>query len=68
MEQTRIGPISKKMEYKQAFESFTQSHSVRSEAGEAYYNRANSWYQLPSDAYPNHDGCLDLKNLQGTRF
>jgi len=51
----------KKMEYKQAFESFTKAIALDPTFGEAYYNRANTWYQLPSDTYPDYDGCLDLK-------
>jgi tetratricopeptide (TPR) repeat protein len=51
----------KKLEYKQAFECFTKAIDLDPKFGEAYYNRANSWYQLPSDAFPEHDGCLDLK-------
>ncbi len=58
----------KKMEYKQAFESFTKAIELDPKLGEAYYNRANSWYQLPSDAYPNHDGCLDLKKAKELGF
>lgn len=58
----------KKLEYKQAFECFTKAIEADANYAEAYYNRANSWYQLPSDAYPDHDGCLDLKKAKELGF
>lgn len=58
----------KKLEYKQAFECFTKAIEADPNYAEAYYNRANSWYQLPSDAYPDHDGCIDLKKAKELGF
>ena len=58
----------KKLEYKKAFECFTKAIELDQKFGEAYYNRANSWYQLPSDAFPEHDGCLDLKKAKELNF
>jgi tetratricopeptide (TPR) repeat protein len=58
----------KKLEYKQAFESFTKAIALDPTFGEAYYNRANAWYQLPSDAFPDHDGCTDLKKAKELGF
>jgi len=58
----------KKLEYKQAFECFTKAIEKDPTFGEAYYNRANAWYQLPSNAFPNHDGCQDLKKAKELGF
>jgi tetratricopeptide (TPR) repeat protein len=58
----------KKLEYKQAFECFTKAIEKDPNFGEAYYNRANAWYQLPADAFPNHDGCTDLKKAKELGF
>jgi tetratricopeptide (TPR) repeat protein len=54
----------KKLEYKQAFECFTKAIEVDPKFGEGYYNRANAWFQLPSNAFPDHDGCDDLKKAK----
>lgn len=58
----------KKLEYKQAFECFSKAIALDAKYGEAYYNRANAWYQLPSDAYPDHDGCQDLVKAKELGF
>jgi len=58
----------KKLEYKLAFECFTKAIELDNTYGEAYYNRANAWYQLPSDAFPDHDGCKDLKKAKELGF
>ncbi len=57
-----------KMEYKQAFECFTKAIDLDAKYGEAYYNRANAWFQLPSGAYPDHNGCDDLKKAKSVGF
>jgi tetratricopeptide (TPR) repeat protein len=58
----------KKMEYKQAFEDFSKAIEADPKFAEAYYNRANSWFQLPANAFPNHDGCKDLKKAKELGF
>jgi tetratricopeptide (TPR) repeat protein len=58
----------KKLEYKQAFECFTKAIEQDANFGEAYYNRANAWFQLPSNTYPNYDGCADLKKAKSLGF
>jgi tetratricopeptide (TPR) repeat protein len=58
----------KKLEYKQAFECFSKAIEQDSKFGEAYYNRANTWFQLPANAYPNMDGCDDLKTAKSLGF
>lgn len=54
----------KKLEYKEAFECFTKAIELDPNYGEAYYNRANAWYQLPADAFPKYDGCADLNKAK----
>jgi tetratricopeptide (TPR) repeat protein len=58
----------KKLEYKQAFECFTKAIEVDPNFAEAYYNRANTWFQLPANTYPNFDGCDDLKKAKSLGF
>jgi len=58
----------KKLEYKQAFECFTKAIELDPKFAEAYYNRANSWFQLPSNTYPEYDGCNDLKKAKSLGF
>lgn len=58
----------KKLEYKQAYECFTKAIDVDPNYAEAYYNRANTWFQLPANSYPNTDGCEDLKKAKSLGF
>jgi len=59
---------SKKFEYKQAFECFTKAIELKPDFAEAYYNRATVWFELPANAYPNTDGCVDLKKAKSLGF
>jgi len=59
---------SKKYEYKQAFDCFTKAIELKADFAEAYYNRATVWFELPSDAYPEADGCADLKKARSLGF
>ena len=58
----------KKLEYKQAFDCFTKAIEQDPNFGEAYYNRANAWFQLPANTYPNYEGCADLKKAKSLGF
>lgn len=55
---------SKKFEYKQAYECFSKAIELKADFAEAYYNRATVWFELPSNTYPNTDGCDDLKKAK----
>jgi tetratricopeptide (TPR) repeat protein len=59
---------SKKFEYKQAYDCFTKAIELKADFAEAYYNRATVWFELPANAYPNADGCLDLKKAKELGF
>jgi hypothetical protein len=59
---------SKKYEYKQAYECFTKAIELKADFAEAYYNRATVWFELPANAYPNADGCADLKKAKDLGF
>ena len=59
---------SKKYEYKQAYECFTKAIALKADFAEAYYNRATVWFELPANAYPNADGCADLKKAKELGF
>ncbi len=58
----------KKLEYKQAFECFTKAIDQDARYAEAYFNRANTWFQLPANTYPDYDGCNDLKKAKELGF
>ena len=59
---------SKKFEYKQAYECFTKAIELNPEFAEAFYNRATVWFELPANAFPNGDGCADLKKAKSLGF
>jgi tetratricopeptide (TPR) repeat protein len=59
---------SKKFEYKQAYECFSKAIELKADFAEAYYNRATVWFELPSNAFPNTDGCADLKKAKELGF
>jgi len=59
---------SKKFEYKQAYECFTKAIELKADFAEAYYNRATVWFELPANAYPNTDGCVDLQKAKTLGF
>ena len=59
---------SKKFEYKQAYECFTKAIELKPDFAEALYNRATVWFELPANAYPNTDGCDDLKKAKSLGF
>jgi tetratricopeptide (TPR) repeat protein len=58
----------KKLEYKQAFECFTKAIEMDPKYGEAYYNRANAWFQMPAGTFPQNDGCDDLQKAKSLGF
>ncbi len=57
-----------KYEYKQAYECFTKAIELKADFAEAYYNRATVWFELPANAFPNRDGCDDLKKAKSLGF
>jgi len=59
---------AKKFEYKVAYECFTRAIALKTDFAEAYYNRATVWFELPADAFPNTDGCSDLKKAKSLGF
>ncbi len=59
---------SKKFEYKQAYECFTKAIGLKTDFAEAYYNRATVWFELPANAFPDTDGCIDLKKAMELGF
>jgi tetratricopeptide (TPR) repeat protein len=59
---------AKKFEYKQAYECFTKAIELKADFAEAYYNRANVWFELPANTYPNTDGCADLAKAKSLGF
>jgi len=59
---------SKKFEYVKAYECFTKAIELKSDFAEAYYNRATVWFELPSNTYPDTDGCNDLKKSRSLGF
>ena len=59
---------SNKFEYKQAYECFTKAIELKADFAEAYYNRATVWFELPATAFPNADGCADLKKAKELKF
>jgi tetratricopeptide (TPR) repeat protein len=59
---------SNKFEYKQAYECFTKAIELKADFAEAYYNRATTWFELPANAFPNTDGCDDLKKAKSLGF
>jgi len=59
---------SKKYEYKLAYDCFTKAIELKADFAEAYYNRATVWFELPANAYPNTDGCADLKKARSLGF
>jgi tetratricopeptide (TPR) repeat protein len=59
---------AKKFEYKQAYECFTKAIELKADFAEAYYNRATVWFELPSNTFPNTDGCKDLMKAQSLGF
>ena len=59
---------SKKYEYKLAYDCFTKAIELKADFAEAYYNRATVWFELPANAYPNTDGCADLKKSKSLGF
>ena len=59
---------AKKYEYKQAFECFTKAIELKADFAEAYYNRATVWFELPANAFPDTDGCVDLQKAKTLGF
>ena len=59
---------SKKFEYVKAYECFTKAIALKADFAEAYYNRATVWFELPSNTYPETDGCVDLKKAKSLGF
>ena len=59
---------SEKYEYKLAYDCFTKAIELKADFAEAYYNRATVWFELPANAYPNTDGCADLKKARSLGF
>jgi len=55
---------AKKFEYTKAFDCFTKAIELKADFAEAYYNRATVWFELPSNTYPDTDGCADLKKAK----
>lgn len=53
-----------KFEYAKAYDCFTKAIELKADFAEAYYNRATVWFELPANAYPNADGCADLKKAK----
>jgi len=59
---------SKKFEYKQAYECFTKAIELKADFAEAYFNRATVWFELPSNTFPDIDGCDDLKKAKSLGY
>lgn len=59
---------SKKFEYVKAYDCFTKAIALKADFAEAYYNRAIVWFELPSTAFPDMDGCKDLKKAKSLGF
>jgi len=59
---------AKKFEYSKAYESFTKAIALKADFAEAFYNRATVWFELPSTAFPDTDGCNDLKKAKSLGF
>lgn len=59
---------AKKFEYSKAYECFTKAIELKVDFAEAFYNRANVWFELPSTAFPDTDGCDDLKKAKTLGF
>lgn len=60
--------LVKKYDFKQAYDCFTKAIELKPDFGEAYYNRALAWFELPANAFPNADGCADLKKAKELGF
>jgi tetratricopeptide (TPR) repeat protein len=59
---------AKKYEYKDAYACFTKAIALKPDFAEAYYNRAIVWFELPGNAFPDTDGCADLKKAKSLGF
>ena len=59
---------AKKFEYLKAYECFTKAIELKADFAEAFYNRATVWFELPSTAFPDTDGCNDLKKAKSLGF
>lgn len=59
---------AKNFQFKLAYESFTKAIEQKADFGEAYYNRALAWFELPANAFPGADGCADLKKAKELGF
>jgi len=59
---------AKKFEYAKAYECFTKAIELKADFAEAFYNRATVWFELPSTAFPDTDGCADLKKAKTLGF
>jgi len=59
---------AKKFEYSKAYECFTKAIELKADFAEAFYNRATVWFELPSTAFPDTDGCVDLKKAKTLGF
>lgn len=51
----------KKYEFAKAYESFSKAIELKADFGEAYYNRALAWFNLPANSVPDGDGCADIQ-------
>lgn len=51
----------KKYEFAKAYDSFSKAVELKADYGEAYYNRALAWFNLPANAAPEGDGCSDIQ-------
>lgn len=59
---------AKKFEYSKAYECFSKAIELKADFAEAFYNRATVWFELPSIAFPDTDGCEDLKKAKSLGF
>lgn len=58
----------KKFEFAKAYESFSKAIELKADYGEAFYNRALAWFNLPANAVPDGDGCADIQKAVSLGF
>jgi hypothetical protein len=58
----------KGVDHAKKFEYFTKAIELKADFAEAFYNRATVWFELPSTAFPDTDGCDDLKKAKTLGF
>lgn len=56
--------LVKKYEYKEAYNCFTKAIELKADFAEAYFNRAEAWFNLPPGTFNETDGCADLKKAK----